>query len=195
MKIRKVGITGNIGSGKSLVCKIFNYLGINTFFSDEETKKLYYQPEIKEHIIKHFGEDVYFNDGNLNRQLLSHHLFNNPESLEYIESILYPALNDSFDRWCEEQDSDYVLFESAIIFEKSYDKYFDKIIFVSASEEIRFQRALERDRCSEEQLRSRMRLQWSEEEKIKLSDYVINNNGDEMLIPQIIKIDNLLRQG
>ncbi len=193
MTIKRIGITGNIGSGKSLVCKIFNCLGINTFYSDEETKKLYLLPEIKKQITEYFNDEVYFNDGSLNKKLLSYHLFENPKSLQFIESVLYPQLNKAFDEWCERQDSDYILFESAILFEKSFDKQFDKIIFVSAPEEIRLQRAMLRDKCDEENVRSRMRLQWNEETKINKSDYIINNDGIEMLIPQVMKIhENIL---
>jgi len=194
MKIKKIGITGNIGSGKSLVCKIFEHLGINTFLSDEETKKLYLLSEIKKQILNYFNDEVYFNDGTLNKKLLSYHLFKNPKALQFIESVLYPQLNKTFDRWCEKQNSDYVLFESAILFEKKFDNQFDKIIFVSAPEDVRLQRAMLRDKCDEENVRSRMRLQWSEETKIEKSDFVIYNDGNEMLIPQILKIHDILKK-
>lgn len=193
MKTKKIAITGNIGSGKSLICKIFNHLGINTFHSDEETKKLYLLPDVKKEIIDHFGEEVYFADGSLNKKLLSYHLFQNESALKFIESLLYPKLNQVFDEWCEKQTSDFVLFESAILFEKNFDNQFDKIIFISAPEEVRLKRAMQRDRCDEDNVRSRMRLQWSEDVKTSKSDYIINNDGVEMLIPQVVKIYNELR--
>lgn len=188
MRIKRIGITGNIGSGKSLVCKIFNSLGINTFHSDEETKKLYLLPEIREKITSYFNDDIYFQDGSLNKKLLSYHLFKNREALQFIESVLYPKLNETFNNWCQRQKSDYILFESAILFEKEFDRQFDKIVFVSAPEEVRLQRAMLRDHCNEENVRSRMRLQWDEETKISKSDFVIHNDGNEMLIPQILEI-------
>lgn len=192
--MKRIGITGNIGSGKSLVCKIFCQLGINTFYSDEETKNLYFIPEIKEQILDYFKDDVYFQDGTLNRKLLSYHLFKNPRALQFIEEILYPQLNRTFNEWCSKQSSDYVLFESAILFEKDFTKQFDKIIFVSAPEDVRLQRAMQRDKCDEENVRSRMRLQWDEDIKKAESDFIIKNDGNEMLIPQVMKIHDIILQ-
>ena len=190
--MRKIGITGNIGSGKSYVCKMFENLGIPVFYSDDETKKLYLIPTVKELIINRFGQEVYFEDGTLNRKLLSYHLFKNEEAMRFIESVLYPALNQHFDEWCEQQKTPYVLYESAILFEKDYGKYFDKIIFVSAPEDIRLQRVMKRDDCSEENVRSRMRLQLDEETKISKTDYVIYNDGTKPVEPQVEAINKLL---
>ena len=190
--MKKVGITGNIGSGKSYVCKIFENIGIPVFYSDDETKKLYLIPSVKNLIINRFGEEVYFDDGTLNRKLLSYHLFKNEEAMRFIESVLYPALNKHFDEWCELQKTPYVLYESAILFEKDYGKYFDKIIFVSAPEDIRLQRVMKRDDCSEENVRSRMRLQLDEETKISKADYVIYNDGTKPVEPQVEAINKLL---
>lgn len=191
--MKRIGITGNIGSGKSLVCKIFNHLGINTFFSDEETKKLYLLPDIKEQILNYFNDEVYFKDGSLNKKLLSYHLFRNHKALQFIEEILYPKLNATFDKWCERQTTNYVLFESAILFEKKFSDQFEKIIFVSAPEDIRLQRTLLRDRCNEENVRARMRLQWDEDTKKAESDFIIFNDGDKMLIPQVLEIHKILQ--
>jgi len=190
--MKRIGITGNIGSGKSFVCKIFESLGIPVFYSDDETKKLYLIPSVKELIINRFGDEVYFDDGSLNRKLLSYHLFKNEDAMKFIESVLYPALNQRFDQWCEQQTTPYVLYESAILFEKNYEKYFDEIIFVSAPEDIRLQRVMLRDDCTEENVRSRMRLQMSEDNKISKADFVIYNDGVKAVEPQVESINKLL---
>lgn len=190
--MKKIGITGNIGSGKSFVCKMFENLGIPVFYSDDETKKLYLVPSVKTLIINRFGNEVYFEDGTLNRKLLSYHLFKNEEAMKFIESVLYPAINQHFDEWCEQQTTPYVLYESAILFEKNYEKFFDKIIFVSAAESIRLQRVMKRDDCSEENVRSRMRLQLNEETKISRADFVIYNDGIKAVEPQVEAINKLL---
>lgn len=190
--MKKIGITGNIGSGKSYVCTMFENLGIPVFYSDDETKKLYLVPSVKTLIINRFGNEVYFEDGTLNRKLLSYHLFKNEEAMKFIESVLYPALNQHFDEWCEQQTTPYVLYESAILFEKNYEKFFDKIIFVSAAESIRLQRVMKRDDCSEENVRSRMRLQLNEETKISRADFVIYNDGIKAVEPQVEAINKLL---
>lgn len=190
--MKKIGITGNIGSGKSYVCKMFENLGIPVFYSDDETKKLYLVPSVKTLIINRFGNEVYFEDGTLNRKLLSYHLFKNEEAMKFIESVLYPALNRHFDEWCEQQTTPYVLYESAILFEKNYEKFFDKIIFVSAAESIRLQRVMKRNDCSEENVRSRMRLQLNEETKISRADFVIYNDGIKAVEPQVEAINKLL---
>ena len=190
--MKKIGITGNIGSGKSYVCKMFENLGIPVFYSDDETKKLYLIPSVKKLIINRFGQEVYFDDGTLNRKLLSYHLFKNEEAMRFIEAVLYPALNQHFDEWCKQQKSPYVLYESAILFEKNYQKFFDMIIFVSAPEDIRLQRVMKRDDCTEENVRSRMRLQLSEETKITKADFVIHNDGIKAIEPQVEAINKLL---
>lgn len=190
--MKRIGITGNIGSGKSYVCKIFESLGVPVFYSDDETKKLYLIPSVKELIIKRFGSEVYFDDGRLNRKLLSYHLFKNEDAMHFIESTLYPELNKQFDLWCEQQTAPYVLYESAILFEKAYLKYFDKIIFVSSPEEVRLKRVMLRDNCTEENVRSRMRLQLPEEEKLPKADYVIISDNVKEVKPQVIELNKLL---
>lgn len=191
--VKRYGITGNIGSGKSLVCKIFEHLGISVFYCDDEIKALYLRPQIKELMTSRFGQDLYFDDGSLNRELLSSLIFEDKDALSFVETNLYKSLNQYFDEWSQQQDSPYILYESAILFEKSLIEMFDGIIFVSAPEPVRIQRVIKRDNCTEESIKSRMKLQWDEELKIKKADFVINNDGEHLVIPQVLKIHEHLK--
>lgn len=191
--MKKIGITGNIGSGKTYVCNTFQNIGIPVFYSDEETKSLYLLPEIKRIITNRFGDDAYLDNGLLNKSQLSKILFNNKAELTFVEGLLYPELNKRFQTWCEEQDSTYVLFESALIFEKEIGILFDKIILISAPEEIRKQRVIQRDNCSPESFLSRARLQQNEELNIGRADFVITNDGVRDIFSQVRSIDSQIR--
>ena len=191
--MKKIGITGNIGSGKTYVCNAFQTIGIPVFYSDEETKSLYLLPEIKRIITNRFGDDAYLDNGLLNKSQLSKILFNNKAELTFVEGLLYPELNKRFQTWCEEQDYPYVLFESALIFEKEIGILFDKIILISAPEEIRKQRVIQRDNCSPESFLSRARLQQNEELNIGRADFVITNDGVRDIFSQVRSIDSQIK--
>ena len=191
--MKKIGITGNIGSGKTYVCNAFQTIGIPVFYSDEETKSLYLLPEIKRIITNRFGDDAYLDNGLLNKSQLSKILFNNKAELTFVEGLLYPELNKRFQTWCEEQDYPYVLFESALIFEKEIGILFDKIILISAPEEIRKQRVIQRDNCSPKSFLSRARLQQNEELNIGRADFVITNDGVRDIFSQVRSIDSQIR--
>lgn len=184
----RIGITGNIGSGKSYICNIFENRGIPVFYSDKETKKLYLEPEIKQLIISCFGGNIYLNDGSLNKALMTKILFGDEKKLKFIEDTLYPALFQRFDEWCEKQSAPFVLFESAILFEKKLTDRFDKIIFISAPEDIRIQRVISRDKCTVEAVKSRMKLQWSDEIKAPKADFIIVHDGNDDIEKEVEKI-------
>ena len=195
----KVAITGNIGSGKSYVCSFFKQIGIPVFDSDLEAKRLYDLPEIKRCIINRFGEDMYLPEGSLDRKRLARVLFSDSCALGYVESILYPVLNARFDAWAQEQGAPYVLYESALIFEKHLEAMFDAVVVVSASEETRIRRVMSRDHCTEEQVRGRMAYQLPQGEKLTKADYVVvheEDDEDDCLQEQVSRIHNdLLKRG
>ena len=187
----KVAITGNIGSGKSYVCELFKELGVPVFDSDYEAKQLYYRPEVKGKIVERFGPAVYHEDGTLDRKHLAGCVFSDACALGYVESVLYPVLNEWFAEWAELQEAPYVLYESALIFEKHLESMFDAIIVVAASEPTRIRRVMARDHCTEEQVRSRMAMQWPQSEKLSKADFVIiheEDDEDEALKEQILRI-------
>ena len=195
----KVAITGNIGSGKSYVCSFFKQMGIPVFDSDLEAKRLYDFPEIKRRIMNRFGEDMYLPEGLLDRKRLARVLFSDSCALGYVESILYPVLNARFDAWAQEQGAPYVLYESALIFEKHLEAMFDAVVVVSASEETRIRRVMTRDHCTEEQVRGRMAYQLPQSEKLTKADYVVvheEDDEDDCLQEQVSRIHNdLLKRG
>jgi dephospho-CoA kinase len=196
MAALRVAITGNIGCGKSYVCALFKTLGIPVFDSDAEAKRLYDRPEIHEAIVRRFGEEAYFEDGTLNRKWMADRLFSDSCALGYVESVLYPALNAWFSEWADQQVTPYVLYESALIFEKHLEDLFDAVIVVTASEETRIRRVMFRDHCTEEQVRSRMTLQLPQSEKVTKADYVIiheEDDEDEALLQQIRNLNLELR--
>lgn len=191
----KVAITGNIGSGKSYVCSLFKMSGIPVFDSDLEAKRLYDQPAIRETMMARFGEDIYRPDGTLDRQRMASRVFSDPCALGFVESVLYPVLNDGFERWAEAQEAPFVLYESALIFEKHLESLFDAIIVVAASEPVRIRRVMARDHCSEAQVNARMALQWPQTEKVAKADYVIvheNDDEDEALMKQVLNIKSCI---
>lgn len=175
----KVAITGNIGSGKSYVCSFFKALGVPVFDSDAEAKLLYDREEIRQKMVERFGSEIYDAEGRLDRRRMASKVFSDPCALGYVESVLYPVLNAWFDEWAAQQDVPYVLYESALIFEKHLEAMFDAIIVVAASEPVRIGRVMLRDHCSEEQVRGRMALQLPQAEKVAHADYVIVHEADD----------------
>ncbi|MBQ8959295.1 MAG: dephospho-CoA kinase [Bacteroidales bacterium] len=194
--MKKIAITGNIGSGKSWICSLFEHcLGIPVYNSDEMAKKMYFLPEVRQRLEKRFGTDFYISDTLLNRKHIAEVIFNDETAQHDLEAILYPALFDDFERWADGQDSDYVLFESALVFEKRLEDRFDAIVLVTATEETRLRRAMLRDRCDAEVIRQRMAKQWPESEKMSRADYVIeheNDDEDEALLEQIVYLNGVL---
>jgi dephospho-CoA kinase len=190
----KVGITGGIGSGKSTVCHVFSIMGIPVFETDKVARQLMnHSPELRTKLIQLFGKSVYLDDQNINRKYLAAIVFNSPESLEQLNSIVHPAVRNSFLEWSENQTAAYVINEAAIMFETGLNQLMDKTIVIATDEKERIQRVMKRDEITEEQVLQRIRNQWPDEQKIKLADFVIYNNDDQLIIPQIVEIDRKIR--
>ena len=194
--MKKVAITGNIGSGKSWVCELFKQrLGIPVYNSDDAAKQMYFLPEVRKELVERFGRRFYLSDNELNRKHIADLIFHDETAQHDLEGILYPALFVDFEQWTANQTAPYVLFESALVFEKRLEKRFDAIVMVSASEATRLRRAMERDHCDEATVRARMAKQWPEEGKRLLADYVIwheNDDEDEALMRQIMEVHKSL---
>ena len=194
--MKRIATTGNIGSGKSWVCELWSRrLAIPVYNSDYAAKQMYFLPEVREKLVRRFGDGFYLSDTELNRKHIADLIFVDETAQHDLEGILYPALFVDFAQWMEKQDAPYVLFESALVFEKRLEKRFDAIVTVSASETTRLRRVMERERCDEATVRARMAKQWPEEGKRLLADYVIwheNDDEDEALMRQIMEVHKSL---
>lgn len=193
--MKRIAITGNIGSGKSWVCELFKqHLNIPVYNSDEAAKRMYFLPEVRQQLMQRFGDSFYLSDTELNRKLIAELIFSDENAQRDLEGILYPALFVDFEQWITKQDAPYVLFESALVFEKRLEKRFDAVVMVSASEATRLRRVMERENCDEDAVRARMAKQWPEEGKRLLADYVIwheNDDEDDALLEQIMEMHRL----
>ncbi len=192
-KTLNVGLTGGIGSGKSLVADFFKLLSIPVYISDIEAKRLMQtDKQIRKDLTAAFGEMVYQASGELNRAALSKIIFKDRDALNKINAIVHPRVRLHYKQWLQKhKNSPYVIQESAILFDTGLYKNFDKIITVTADEVIRINRVISRDACSKESVLERMSKQLPESEKIAKSDFVIQNNS-ELIIPQIIAIHKQL---
>lgn len=192
--MRKIGLTGGIGSGKSVVCKIFSTLGVSVFHSDEVSRYLIDHDQLVIDEVKRiFGHDIYRN-GKVDRKKLSQQVFTNREMLKKLNSILHPVVAEVFNGWIEKcKSSSYIIKEAAILFESGTDKELDGVITVSAPESIRISRVMERDGTTEEEVLQRIRNQMNEEERLSRSDKVIVNDGHRLVIPQVLEVHNKLK--
>ncbi len=190
----KVGITGGIGSGKSTVCNFFRLLGIPVFEADKESKKLVNtSPKIKNSLKNLFGKDIYLSDDTIDRKRLAGLIFNSPPLLETVNSIIHPEVRNYFEEWCEKQNSPYIVYEAAILFETGFYKTIDLSILVTAPVEDRIKRVIIRENATEEEVKSRISKQWTDKQKEDLADFIIKNNNEELLIPQLLELDKKIR--
>ena len=185
----KVGITGGIGAGKTLVTGIFQNLGIHVYDSDSEAKNFLSDEQVKSKLRNYFGEIIFDNTQNIDKKKLAEIVFNDPVSLKYLNLLIHPLVREHFKKWCQLHNSNpYIIFEAAILFESGFNKDVDKTITIFAPEEVRIARIKKRDGMSEQEVLERMKNQMKDEQIIKLSDFVIYNDDEHLVIPQVLKI-------
>ena len=187
----QLGLTGGIGSGKTLVCSVFEKLGVPVYYADVEAKNLMNSdPVLKGQIVEIFGEGVY-SGGILKREVLAERVFGHSEMLNKLNAVVHPAVSLDYLKWVKLQgDSAYVVEEAAILFESGANKHMDFTVLVFAPVDLRIQRVMMRDQSDKVQVEKRMKHQMSDEEKKKLADHIIYNDGKQMLLPQIIELHN-----
>lgn len=192
--MKKIGLTGGIGSGKTYVATLLKAMAYPVFSSDESAKNLMqFDPEIKNELVKIFGPDIYIN-GEINSTFLAGAIFSDDTLRSKINALIHPAVRRNFDQWAKKQTSLLVFNEAAILCETGAYAEFDACILVSAPDEIKIKRIMERNSCSRADAEARMAAQWNDAEKIKCCDFEIINSGDRPLLLQVEQImDSLLK--
>lgn len=184
----KIGLTGGIGSGKTTVAKVFETLGIPVYYADDKARYLMNtNPELKISLIQHFGNEVY-KDGKLDRKYLASVVFNNKEKLELLNSLTHPVTISDAEDWMNKQTSPYTIKEAALLFESGAAEKLDYIIGVYAPQHIRVKRVMDRDNLPVEEVMKRISRQIDEEMKMKLCNFVIINNDQQLVIPQVLEL-------
>ncbi|MFM6954745.1 MAG: dephospho-CoA kinase [Sphingobacteriaceae bacterium] len=185
----KIGITGGIGTGKSTICEIFALIGIPVYNADEAAKSLMVTNKtLKQELIAAFGPNTFNNEGSLDRTYLSNIVFNDKKALKQLNTLVHPAVLADFKKWCSQQHTPYVLKEAALLIESESYRECDYTILVESPIELRIQRLLSRDKSSEGQIRARIANQLPEGEKAKLANYLLLNDEEHLLIPQILAL-------
>lgn len=188
----KIGLTGGIGSGKSTVAKIFEVLGIPVYYADDAAKRLMNDDvDLQKKIKEAFGDSVY-SDGLLNKKQLAAIVFNNPVKLNLLNKLVHPATLKDAALWMNKQEAAYTLKEAALIFESGAQQGLDYVIGVAAPAPLRIQRTMQRDGLTREEVIARMNKQLDESIKMKLCDFVIKNDEQEMLLPQVLALHQKL---
>ncbi|NCD41443.1 MAG: dephospho-CoA kinase [Bacteroidia bacterium] len=189
--VLKIGLTGNIGSGKSTVAKVFQAMDIPVFSADYQARQCYFIPEVKEQITATFGPQSYLPDGGLNTKYLAAVAFKSKNSLQSLNAVIHPALRSRFISWClspSQRRSPYVIMEAAILFENHFEDLVDITVCVCAPEYQRVNRVALRDGLSEDEIMLRMQHQWQEEKICALSDYTIVNKDKKMILTEILTL-------
>ena len=193
--MHKVGLTGNIGSGKTIIAQIFSMLGVPVFHADLEARKQFEDKKIRKTIREIYGSGIFSISGEVLRPVLAEIVFNDPALLDQLNKIIHPAVRNVYQQWCLQNTGvDYTLYEAAILFESGHYREMDKVICVTAPEQLRIKRVMERDHLTRQEVERRMANQWDEGKKIALSDYVIRNDETVMVIEQVLSVHNRLVQ-
>lgn len=183
--MKRIGLTGGIGSGKTYIAGILEKMGYPVYYSDAHSKVLTdTHPLIREKLIARFGREIYTAQG-LNRKVLAELIFASEEHRLFVNELIHPLVRNNFEHWCSEQRSPIVFNEAAILFETGAYRQFDGTLLVVAPLELRIERVMQRDRCSQKEVEERMKSQWSDDQKIPLATAVITSNGKFPLVSQI----------
>ncbi len=188
----KVGLTGNIGSGKSTVARVFETLGVPVYHADSEAKHFLGESDVQDSLFLEFGQEI-FNDSGVDKKKLAQLVFKDKNALTFLNSLMHPLVRKDFENWTISHSGfPYLIQEAAILFESGLYKMFDKVITVVSLQELAVTRVMARDGVSEKDVLLRMNNQWSSKKKEELSDFVVYNDGSKLIIPQVLEIHRQL---
>lgn len=192
----KIGVTGGIGSGKSVICRVFEILGAPVFNADLEAKILMESdPEVKEKIQSLFGRNIY-TSGKPDRKRMASLVFGDKDLLAGLNGIVHPAVGDLFRKWVKSREgASYIIKEAAILFESGVYRELDHVVLVTAPSDLRIRRVMERDGVDRESVELRMANQWPDEKKRKLADTILVNDGNNPVLPNLLELDAKFRKG
>ncbi len=185
----KIGLTGAIGSGKTTVSRVFEALNIPVFRADESGRRMLELAIVKDKLLNHFGSEILSQEGAINRAALASRVFSDKEALTLLNSWIHPLVMADFQCWQQlHHDAPYCIHEAAILIESGLLHHFDYLIVVTASEELRIQRVMQRDNLSLSQVNERIQNQMPDEERIRFADFIILNDGNRMILDQVLQI-------
>ncbi|RLD61218.1 MAG: dephospho-CoA kinase [Bacteroidetes bacterium] len=186
----KIGITGGIGSGKTIICEIFKQLNIPVYNADNEAKKILIENKtVRKKLIENFGDNIYLNSSEINKEFLANIIFNSSSDIKKMNSIVHPAVWDDFLSFTQNKsDCEYVILEAAILIESGFYKNMDYVINVSAPQDVRIKRVMMRNNMKRNSVVQRINSQISEQERIKKSDFVIINDDKKLVLPQVLDL-------
>ena len=189
-----IGLTGGIGSGKTIVARLFETMGCVVYNSDERAKELYFNKDIKQQVITLLGKEAYINDIELNKSSIAEVIFSDKHKLQHLNAIIHPAVKQDFKLVVSKYPiKTLIIKETALLFEENISKEVDISILVTAPVELKIERVMKRSNLSKTEVEKRMLAQWTDERKIPLATYVLTNDGKEALIPQVLAIIHQLR--
>ncbi len=192
----RVAITGNMGSGKTVVADVIRHLGFPVYVADQEARRLMRQPEIIMHLTDRFGLEILTHDGLPDPKKIAAKVFGDEASLQWLNGLVHPAVMRDFDRWCNQQnDQKMVCMESAIVYESGLAHHFDKVLLVAAPKNVMIARVMERDQITQAEVEARMQHQWPPSKKSSLADITLENDGNTLLVPKVIQaVEALLEE-
>lgn len=183
-----IGLTGGIGSGKSIVARLFEIMGCDVFNSDEIAKMCYYFDDIKENVMILLGKEAYLPNGKINRSYISEKIFSNENLRKQINQLIHPRVGILFEEFIRQSQKEFIIKESALLYETGLYKKCSKNILVVSPHQLKIERLKKRDHLTEKEIHKRMSIQWPDEKKIPLADFIIQNNEKESIIYQTEKI-------